>query len=160
MENVNICKKKWNDSDFDTMQWHDCKIYAIAFDHERFELIFDIDYLVEWMKPADHGSSFKFWVAPATLVFKNVHSIEMGSETIDLVILNIVHKAMGKPVNGDQINASLEYQWIIETTSGEITFKSIGYEQFARKKPVLLNNQVIGLERRNGISFGKIAYQS
>jgi len=158
MENVEILKNIWDDSEFHKMRWHDCQIYALAFDRERFELIFDIDYLVEWTKPPAHDGSFKFWVAPATLVFKNVHSIEIESDTIDLIILNIVREALGKPANGDYINASLEYQWTMETTSGEITFKSIGYEQFARKKPVLLKSQVIGLEARNGISFNKIAY--
>lgn len=158
MENVDILKNRWDDNEFDTMRWHDCPIYAIAFDREKFELIFDIDYLVQWMKPAAHDAGFKFRVAPATLAFKNVHSMEMVSDSIDLVILNIGREALGKPVNGDYINAALEYQWIMETSSGEISFKSIGYEQFARKKPVLLKNQAIGLETRNGISFDKIAY--
>ncbi|MBS1601895.1 MAG: hypothetical protein JST42_04455 [Bacteroidetes bacterium] len=159
MENIDMLKSRWNDRDFDTMGWHDCQIYAIAFDRDRFELIFDIDYLVEWKKPAADHASLKFWVVPATLVFKNVHSIEIGSDTVDLVILNIVREALGKPVNGDHINASFEYQWIIETTSGEIRLKSIGYEQFARKKPVLMKDQAMGLETRNGISFDKMAYQ-
>lgn len=146
---------KWNDDSFDTMNWHDCKIYALYFDSENFELNFDIDYIVEWIKEKGPKGKFRFRLVPATLVFKNVHNIEISSDNIGLIILNITRQPLGKPVNGDIINASFEYQWVIETTVGEIAFKSIGYEQFARGEAVVLKSQAIGMKGRNGISFNR-----
>ncbi|MBS1665194.1 MAG: hypothetical protein JST68_29380 [Bacteroidetes bacterium] len=155
MENKREFKNIWNDSDFNAMSWHDCKIYAIAFDSEKFELAFDIDYIIEWIKPNSKNAGYKFSIVPSTLVFGNVHSIEIGSDTIDLIILSVNREGLGKPANGDLINVSLEYKWTIETTSGEISFTSIGYQQFARMEPVLVSTQALGLHIRNGISFDK-----
>src|ERR1700750_3136702 len=72
MESSNLEKKNWDETNFQTMQWHDCKIYAIAFDSERFELVLDIDFIVEWIAPKDSQSTYEFWMVPATLAFKNV----------------------------------------------------------------------------------------
>jgi uncharacterized protein YegP (UPF0339 family) len=153
MQDINLNKRKWTDSDFDIMQWHDCKVYAIAFDSEKFELLFDIDFIVEWKKPKNGGSFFKFWVVPATLVFKHVYDISINTDSVDLIIQDIIRNNPSELKNEN-------YQWKIETTNGEIIFKSLGYEQFARKKPVLLDTQAIGLIERNGLSFDKATYQS
>jgi hypothetical protein len=142
------------------MQWHDCKVYAVAFDSEKFELLFDIDFIVEWVKPENGESYFKFWVAPATLVFKRVYDISISIDSVDLIIQDITRSNPTEPKNADYNSASKEYNWKIETTNGEIIFKSIGYEQFARKQPVLLDTQAIGLRERNGLSFDMAIYQS
>ena len=152
---MDALKTKWNHENFDAMNWHDCKIYAVCFDSENFELSFDIDYIIQWIKDKAPKGKFRFKLVPATLVFKNVHSIEIASDNIELIILSVVREALGKPANGDIIKASIEYLWTIETTVGEIAFKSIGYEQFARGEAVELGAQSIGLKERNGVSFGR-----
>ena len=51
-----------------------------------------------------------------------------------------------------------EYDWIIDTTTGIISFKSIGYKQYARMQPKLSDNQLIDFEERGNISFSKATY--
>lgn len=136
------------------MQWHDCKVYAVAFDSEKFELVFDIDFIVEWVTPKDSQSSYEFWVVPATLAFKNVHELTMDVDSVDLIIDTITRGDPSEPKNVNYVN-DLEYKWTIETNNGELSFKSVGYEQFARAKPLLSNAQVIEPLRRGEISFGK-----
>jgi hypothetical protein len=136
------------------MGWHDCKIYAIAFRDENFELALDIDYIVEWIHPKESESNFKFLVAPSTLVFRNVWDLKISLESnLKLEIQDLQKTNPHKPKNAKHIHESIEYDWIIETTSGEINFKSVGYKQYFRKPPILLDCQRIDFKLRGGISF-------
>jgi len=74
-------KKIWTEADFSRMGWHDAKVYAMAFfsDTKTFdnELIFDLDYIFQWLNPAPPSPNFSFWIAPCTLVFKNVYRLKI-----------------------------------------------------------------------------------
>ena len=158
MEDKKIAKSIWTEEDFETMQWHDCKIYAIAFDDEKFELRFDIDYIIEWVTLGEIHPHFKFWITPATLVFRNVYDIDIALFSVDFRILSISRLNPARPRNADHIKELVEYDWMFETTNGEISFKSVGYKQYARMKPILLPSQVIDFKERGGISFDKLTY--
>ncbi len=152
--NLNLEKLIWNEDDFDRMGWHDCKIYAVAFKDENFELVFDIDYIVEWLHPKDSESNFKFWVSPSTLVFKNVWDLNISLESnLNLEIQDIRRENPSTPKNAKDLSLQVEYDWIIETGEGKITFKSVGYVQYLRKLPILLASQTIDFNERGGISF-------
>jgi hypothetical protein len=141
-------KNLWTQDDFEDMDWHDNKIYAIAFNNEKFELSFDIDYICKW---ETKKKSFSFWVAPATLIFTNVYELNITTDSLDLTIMDIVRDTPVTPKNATFIDAPFEYDWTIETTIGEITFKSVGFRQLIRSKPVRTKQQ--NLNRRNGEHF-------
>ena len=151
-EIYNLKKLVWNENDFEQMTWHDNKVYAIAFNDQSFELALDIDYIVKWVNP-EKETHLKFWVAPATLIFRNVYDISLSSDSVCVEILEIVRENPVKPRNSDHINEQFEYNWIIETTVGEIAFKSVGYDQYLKKYPSLLKTQKMKLSERGGISF-------
>jgi len=147
----------WDENDFEHMGWHDAKVYAVAFMDESFEFVLDIDYVLEWIHPKEGESNFKFWVAPSTLVFRNVWDLNIDLEgRVDLEILDLHRGNLHKPKNAEHIKEFAEYDWRIETDSGEIAFKSAGYKQYFRKPPALLDRQRIGLKERGGISFDVI----
>jgi len=150
MDDDLLAKNIWVHDDFDQMSWHDNKIYGIAFNADSFELSLDIDYICKWVKKAD---SFMFWVAPATFVFRNVYDLNMSADSLDLTISDIIRERPMKPNNAPHIIDQLEYHWIIETTQGEITFKSVGFTQHLRENPVLIKRQHLTLDERGGISF-------
>ena len=157
MDNIILEKLVWTEEDFEKMGWHDCKVYAMAFpDDEKFELAFDIDYIVKWVNLKEDNTYIKFWVAPATLVFKNVYEININLYTVDFQIQDINRENPIKPKNKDHIKDILEYDWRIETTNGEITFKSVGYTQFIRQKPKLLDKQLLDFNERGGITFDRM----
>jgi hypothetical protein len=144
----------WNESDFEQMGWHDSKIHAIAFRDETFELALDIDYIVEWVQPNDNKANFQFWITPSTLVFRNVCDLTVSVEAnLSLQIQDIYKTNPRLPKNAKHIQESFEYDWTIETNNGEITFKSVGYRQYFRKKPILSDSQKITLEQRGGVCF-------
>ncbi len=154
MKNNFLDKIIWDESDFDQMNWHDNRIYAISFGIEEYELILDIDYILKWIEPEENESMFKFIVAPATLIFKNVYDLEISSSTVNLIIDTVHRENPIKPINAAYIKEQLEYDWTIETTQGRIIFKSVGFIQYLRRKP-LQGSQEIGLLERGGISFGR-----
>lgn len=54
------------------------------------------------------------------------------------------------PLNAAYIDDPFEYDWAIETTSGEITFKSVGFRQFIKANPILIKRQNLSLKERRG----------
>jgi hypothetical protein len=101
----------WTEDDFDIMGWHDSKIHALAFVPEDFEIAFDIDYIFQWIHPKPNETYFKFWVAPATLVFENVHDVEFDIESYngDLEIDGVTRKDPGKPLNAQFIGKDVDW---------------------------------------------------
>ena len=139
------------DSDFEMMGWHDSLIYAFSLGN-NFEFILDIDYIFKWVQT---GKTFKFWVSPCTLVFENVYDVEFQMDGISggIDIDEISRDNPQKPKNADFVKVDTEFDWTIETQQGSIFLKSIGYKQYVRQIPKLINGQCFKLKERGGISF-------
>lgn len=114
----------WTEDDFDIMGWHDSKIHALAFVPEDFEIAFDIDYILQWIHPKPNETYFKFWVAPATLVFENVRDVEFDIESYngDLVIDDVRREEPGKPLNAQFIGKDVDWLWVIECRQARLGF--------------------------------------
>jgi hypothetical protein len=138
------------------MGWHDSQIHAMAFSPANFELILDIDYILEWIHPKPEETYYKFWVAPATLVFENVYEVDINtwSYSSGLEIDAITRKDIGAPRNAEFIRKAREWLWTIECQEGEITFRSAGYKQYIRTYPVFGGQQTLDLSSR-GLSFDR-----
>lgn len=151
-----MAKRVWTEADFEQMQWHDARIYAIAFSPQAFELIFDIDYIFQWVQPELNDNRFMFWVAPATLVFENVYDIKFNIETLgNLEIDSIEREVSPPPRNAQYIGRHSEWKWTIVCQQGEIKLASVGYKQYIRAIPRLDYQQWIDLAARGGYSFAK-----
>jgi len=144
-------KLLWTDADFEIMSWHDCPVHALSFD-KNYQLLLDIDYIFKW-ELKKNERNYRFWIAPCTLVFENVYSVEMSFERTSMIIDSIYRENPRTPQNAEYINRDLEYDWMIETLAGEICFKSVGFKQYVRQVPIMLSEQEISLEIRGGVSF-------
>jgi hypothetical protein len=142
-------KSIWTNDDYHESFWHDNKVHAMAFDDKGLQLLFDIDYIVQWIQKGKH---FEFWIAPCTLVFDNVQNIEMDLEDSSLTIDSMLRTAITPTAFSDH---RPEYDWDMVGTSGEIWFRSTGYTQYARRQPVLTRSQNLTSDVRGGISFSK-----
>jgi hypothetical protein len=144
----------WSEADFEVMGWHDSRIHALAFLLDEFEMVFDIDYILQWVHPQIEETHFKFWVSPATLVFENVYDVEfdIGSFAGKLEIDSIKRDDERPPRNGQYIKKQAEWKWIIICQEGEIRFHSTGYKQYIRANPILISTQILKSESR-GVSF-------
>ncbi|MDD2793081.1 MAG: hypothetical protein PHD73_07875 [Sediminibacterium sp.] len=158
MNNSELRKTEWTEKDFEQMVWHDCKIHAIAFGMNEYELAFDIDYILSWMTPHENSKSFRFSVSPATLIFKNVYELSCDIPSVDIAIDSIERANPVKPKNAAYIGDHLEYDWVITTSNGDISFKAVGYVQYLRQAPIETNTQSLSLLERGGISFSNTPY--
>lgn len=153
-ENYELHKWLWTELDFEEMGWHDVTIHAVAFLPEVYELALDIDYIFHWVDPAAGETQFKFWVAPATLVFENVNELAIDLEPHGSIELHGIERSEPhKPKNIDVVDRDIEWRWTLETQSGEINLRSIGYKQYIRRAPVLSRAQVLDIGARGGFSF-------
>ncbi|MDO6429785.1 hypothetical protein Q4E93_04275 [Flavitalea sp. BT771] len=138
-------KKIWTESDFPIMGWHDAPVYGMTFLSDASalsnQLLFDLDYIFQWITPIPPDNHFSFWIAPATLIFKHVAdlNLEINHEppyTFDFEIRDIYRlEELTYP------NGGTYWKWQIELGNGNIYFKASGYEQIIRKPPALTTSQ-------------------
>lgn len=164
-ENQNIFildKPIWTQDDYEQMGWHDSSIYGLTFlPLDQFgttHLVFDIDYIFKWVNPIHPKQNFSFWVAPCTLLFKDTFALTIDIdrrggttdmlEVADLYLVDKVEQETNKWI----------YEWTIELQEGRINFKSSGFDQIVRQKPIFTDGQVLTLEERNGISFSQTPF--
>ncbi|MGM9511853.1 hypothetical protein ACS5NO_29225 [Larkinella sp. GY13] len=155
----NKYKTNWNETDFEKMGWHDCKIYSIISDDSNFRIIFDIDYIFEWVSDS-RSEYYSFLLSPSTLIFHNVWDLKFDLITDREIEILDIHRGDPKnPKNKDFMDKKVEWDWIIETQSGTILFKSVGYDQYSREVPILSELQNLGLASRMEIlKLYKIPY--
>ena len=152
-EEYTLEKWLWTEADFEQMGWHDARIYAVAFASEAFELAFDIDYVLQWVQPSE-DEFYRFWVAPATLVFENVHDLKFDLEPFEAVeIADLRRDDPQPPRNAEFIGRDTEWRWVVETHQGEISLRAIGYKQHIRREPVFGRAQSLDIAARGGYSF-------
>jgi hypothetical protein len=139
----------WTECDFEIMGWHDSHVYAIAFLPEKFEIVFDIDYIFQWVNPLEDEQYFSFWVSPATLIFENIYDVELQIKSYNggLIINSIKRANADTSRNAQYIGKDKEWIWTIECQEGEIKFRSTGYKQYVRAEPKL-GGQTLDLEKR------------
>ena len=71
-------KTQWTEAAFDDMSWHDCQVNGIALDQDgewQSDLVFDLDFIVEWLYGKD--KAIRFRVAPAILRFVGVDNLKL-----------------------------------------------------------------------------------
>jgi hypothetical protein len=148
MEEYKLDKNIWTEADFDEMGWHDSNIYKIGLT-EDLEL--DIDYIFKWNKPDIEGLPFTFWVAPSTLVFRQVRNIKFELNTAFNDTFEI--EDIEKTVNEN------ETVWTIITRQGDIEFVSEGYTQYVRQEPTFQFGQTITYAERYGWTLERTTKQ-
>jgi hypothetical protein len=139
--------KRWTNDDFARMSWHDDVVHGIRIrnpDDETydFELVFDLDYILEWV-PA--GGGFDFVVAPALLVFHGVNDLKFN--------FNLSYK-QSIQINGvdrEEITTEPERKaglrkWrfrihLHHDQADAVTFEAMGFTQELTKDPVVPERQ-------------------
>jgi hypothetical protein len=143
---------KWTEADFDQMSWHDCHISSIGFDQSgewQSDLLFGMDYIVEWLCGVDRTCHFR--IAPAVLRFTNVNNL-------------IVHFALQfkQPLEIYSVertdisaNGYTNYRWTIavqyypERKENYIQFDATGFVQELTGKVIESSSQHMTESQRN-----------
>ena len=147
-------KAIWTDEDFAVMSFHDVRIRSWLADEERFELMFDLDYLFQWVHPDVGETYFRFWIAPVTLVFEDVHDVRIDvSSAQGALEIDRFHREEPTPTpNGVRV----ERKYVFSCQEGEISLVATGYAMYVRRAPILWPRQQLALEERGGVSFARV----
>ena len=143
--------------DFPNLSWHDNHIYGIHFAIQGWDagLVFDIDYIVEWVCGVDGGAQFQ--VVPATLRFHNVTDLKLDIDWGDSGFQVALHEVSIDQIKRERItNQKIcldrpYYRWTIETNfprPGSITFGADNFTQTLRADPVTQDEQKLARESR------------
>lgn len=154
-EDYTLEKWRWTHEDFERMGWHDAPVHAMTWLPETYEYALDIDYILKWVHPGPGETYFSFWIAPATLVFENVSSVQLDLESYGgITILDVVREDE-RPTREAFEGPGVEWLWTLDCLGGSIQVRATGYRQTIRRAPMYHGAQRISLAERGGISFSE-----
>jgi hypothetical protein len=133
------------------MEWHDVSIHGIAALADRFELRFDIDYILEWVCSPAQGEPTQFRIAPATLIFKDAGALRVTLDSQQpLASIDEITRVNRGRLTGASVDT---WYWKIKCHEGEISFEASGFFLFLRAAPIQLGLQYLNSEQRGLPSF-------
>ncbi len=150
-------KPIWTDADYDKMGWHDVIIHGFSFDRPRYEVLFDIDYMFDWVNPEPPSPYYSFWISPVTLVFHNTYGLKADiNHGLGLQIMDIIRSKDPVPQENAYIKINKQWEWTLELDGSKISFHASGFTQFTCSLPRhWKKSQSFTLEERGGISFDR-----
>lgn len=151
-------KNVWSEADFEKMGWQNVVVHALAFDTERHEFLLDIDYIFAWVNPSPPSSYFSFWLAPATLVFRDVWELKVQyNASLGFQLQGIGRTEERIRPHPHPEGRKKEWRWTLDGNEGEFSFWATGYSQFTSRKPAHhASGQSYALTERGGISFDQL----
>ena len=146
----------WTQDDFDRLSWHDNAVYGFHLavgDPERSDwrsdLVFDIDFILEWSNGVE--GRYRFRIAPATLTFHHATdldlSIDWGHGSARQIALSpiCIARIDRSPVAEQRVCLDRPYfRWWIDTNwpdGGSIAFGASGFTQVLRAPPIVQDEQ-------------------
>ena len=154
----------YTEADFDRLSWHDCHIWAIGFavgnptdEDWTHGLAFDIDFIVEWLRPS--ADKLQFRVAPAKLVFHGVTdpriNVDWGDSGFQVAMRGVSIADISRElVRHQKVHLDRPYyKWrvLLNWPDGEIVFGAVGFTQTLLGDPVLTDKQHLSpMERSPG----------
>jgi hypothetical protein len=151
-----LAKYLWSDGDFEVMGWHDAAVHALAVEPAAQypgRLLVDLDYIVEWVAPAEPGGAFNFWLAPSTLVFDQAADLRGD--------LDLTGTAFELSLDGITRSEPDEYgqrTWSLSGFEFTLALRAPGFTQYIRSAPRLSNRQRLTTDERGGTSFAEVSH--
>ena len=156
VETYKIEKPIWTEIDFNSMGWHDAKVWGFLANPDEWEYLIDLDYIFKWVHPQEGEEYFQFWVAPVTMVFENAYEINIDLESQQGQI-EVADLHMGNPRKSKN-GKFTDYTFRFDCQEGKITLSATGFKMYVRKNPILQKSQSLDLKKRGGINFERKLY--
>lgn len=142
--------------DFEKIHWHDNAIHGFRILEGELcgDLVFDIDFISEWLSPVE--GAFSFRVAPSDLTFHEVSDLIVSinyaaaSAAVQPMTIHEIHRETITYPNGYS-----SFSWRIELNwppNSFFTFQSRGFTQHQRMEPIITGAQYLSpSERQNAL---------
>jgi hypothetical protein len=151
---------------FSISKLEDCHLWGLEFqtgepdeDDWTADVVFNIDYIAEWLCGADRLTRFR--VAPARLTFHGVTdlrvAVDWGHSGFQVVPSQVfIQRIKREPVVDQKVYLDRPYyHWVVEfstLTKGSIEFGAVGFTQTLLAEPVVLERQHLTLRERNRLT--------
>ncbi len=138
--------------DFEKIQWHDNAIHGfrILEGDIASELVFDIDFIAEWLAPLNEKYSFK--LAPSSLIFHEVSDLvisinyAIASAAVQPMIIHEIQQELIRYPNGcKSFRWKLNMNW---PPNSFFSFCSPGFSQHQRMEPITTEAQYLSPKER------------
>ncbi|WP_433728434.1 hypothetical protein ACQP2Y_14935 [Actinoplanes sp. CA-051413] len=134
------------------VRWHDVRLHGFGFSPGTFELLLDIDYILQWREPPAGEEYYEFVVAPATLVFHSVADVRIDLQSYTgEVSIDTVQREDAQPTPA----GVTDYAWLLNTHEGTIRFRAAGFQVHLRQDPRVSAGPSLTLTERGGVSFDR-----
>jgi hypothetical protein len=151
--------KSWTHDEFESLTWHDNYIHGIRIvnphagrDEYRYQLVLDIDFILEWIRGAD--GRYSFAVAPAHLTFDVAGPIQVNLDLAfkeDMIIDGIEREEVVTVAEKRVGFTKQRYSIHLHNSSGAknvITFEGGGFVQELHGKARLQSGQWLETGKR------------
>ena len=127
-------KTQWVTSDFDAMSWHDVHVHGFRLaneipDHGTADIIFDIDYILEWI---NEDKGFSFAIAQASLRFHEASDLRISLDykgptagMSPFSLAGIDRRPITYPAGAQSFEWKIDINW----PTGKIEFEAPGFTQ-------------------------------
>ena len=118
--------------------FHDCHVHGLAWRRDRFSFSLNLQYILEWIPPADATAGYSFLVADAQLTFRSSAEVR--------VAMDWMTSALDAQVGAVRVldtrrtpNGAVQRRFEIEFADpeGAITLWSSGYDVLLLEEPVI-----------------------
>src|SRR5262245_32266029 len=156
------------ETDFEELSWHDCHIWGMEFqtgdpdeDDWTSDVVFNIDYIVEWLCGVDQSTRFR--VAPARLTFHVVSDLKVavdrgrrGFQASPTQVL--IDRIRRERIPRHEQKLFLDQPYYRRTvelcapTKGSIEFGAVRFTQALLAEPIVSERQHLTLRERNRLT--------
>ena len=122
-------KPVYSESDFDSLNFHDCSILGMRWRDSAFEFVLDLQYIAKWIEPSDPTKNYRFWLCPAEMSFKNVDSADITLRWEGLPLRCSIDE-LGRLSKRQTPNGTVEWQWELQLAEpdGQISLWATSFE--------------------------------
>ena len=151
MTDQDVAVRRWSDSSFVEMSWHDCLVHGLWLEQDgeyQNDLVLDLDYIVEWIRTGD--GSFRFSVAPAVLRFQNVGKlqIQMLLSLKEAIRIHWIDRVAKEDKGFENYHWIIKIQAYSEEVDNRIEFDATGFVQELTAAPVVIEAQSLTRQER------------
>lgn len=130
--------RRLDESQASLESFHDCHVHGLRWRRDHFSFSMDIQYILEWIDPAEPGSGYQFSVCEARLSFRNANELRIlmdwSDSALDAQVATIrISKSRSTP------NGLIERYFEVDFSDPEakISLWSTGYEVLLLEDPVI-----------------------
>lgn len=135
-----------NEAEAKMESFHDCHVHGFHWRRDQFTFSMDIQYILEWIRPSDASSKYRFLICEARITFRSVSdlrvSMDWSGSALDAEI-GAVRVLQSRPTPNGKVERHFEIEF--SDPDGVISLWSSGYEVTLLQEPITSETPTIPL---------------